>query len=113
MRLRGLSELYGALVMLAASAAVAAVLVPWLEAQAPRPEPPRPVKVLEVNETHALCLTTGPWDTGYWLRVGNFTYWVYVNDTDGDGLLDPTPGEPGATVPPGTYVLVTPPWPCR
>lgn len=112
--LRGLSELYAALVLMLASIAIAPMIVKVFAAQEAGQGADRPVVVLRVNDTHALCYTVKGWDTGETREVLglDFRFWVYSSDVDGDGLLDPVEGSVGETVPADTYVLVTPPIVC-
>ncbi len=112
--MRGVSELYGALILLAVTLVLIPPIVRLAENQlaAASKTSLRPIKVLDVNETHAVCYTVTSWDPRPWIEKVNLTYLVYVADFDGDGFLDPIPGD-GGTVPPGRYLLVSPPWVCR
>jgi len=107
--MRGISELYAALIILLASVAVVAALYPWMEAHVPKPEPPRPVRVLELNSSHVVCyVPPGVYvNLTYWHSVGNFSCWPVPDITS--STLQPCP----SILPPGTYILVTPPWLCR
>ncbi len=113
-RFRGLSELYAALILMLASIVIAPMIVRVFAAQGAVREAARPITVFRVNETHALCYTVQGWDTGETRDVlgVDFRFWTYTSDADGDGLLDPVEGSVGETVPPDTYVLVTPPIIC-
>lgn len=104
--MRALSELYAAILLFAAGVAAVSMLYPWLEAQIPKPEPPRPVRVLEVNETHVVCYTPFTVNLTYWQQVGSFQCWLVPNITS--NVLGPCP----PVLEPGTYILVTPPWLC-
>ena len=112
--LRGLSELYAALVLMLASIVIAPMIINVFATQGAIHEAARPVTVFRVNDTHALCYTVQGWDTGETRDVLglDFRFWTYTSDVDGDGLLDPVEGSAGGTVPAGTYVLVTPPIIC-
>ena len=106
-RMRAIAELYAALVLLAAAAAIAPMLYSYIENHMPRPQPPRPVLVLELNETHVVCYTPMDVNLTYWRAVGSFQCWIVPNLTS--STLQPCPD----VVPRGTYILVTPPWLCR
>ena len=113
--MRGLSELYSALILLGVSLillpAVLRVVTSYYEEASKTSI--RPVKVANINSTYALCYSVGQWDTRPWReKLSNMTVYVFINDTDRDGLLDPTP-YPYPIVPPGRYLLVSPPWLCR
>lgn len=105
-RVRALSELYAALLLFAASIAVVSVIYGYIEAHAPKPGPARPVRVLEVNETHVICYTPAAVDLTYWRQVGPVQCWL-VPDIN-SSTFHPCP----SIVPPGAYILVAPPWLC-
>ncbi|HID40757.1 MAG TPA: hypothetical protein EYP33_01220 [Pyrodictium sp.] len=104
--MRALSELYAALILFIASVTIAGMLYSYVEAHIPRPEPPRPVRVLELNETHVVCYAPVDVNITYWQTVGDFQCWL-VPDIN-SSTFHPCP----SIVPPGTYILVTPPWLC-
>ncbi|BES82559.1 hypothetical protein [Pyrodictium abyssi] len=104
--MRALSELYAAILLFAASVAVAGMLYSYVEAHIPRHEPPRPVRVLELNETHVVCYTPFTVNLTYWQTVGSFSCWLVPNISS--SALDPCP----PVLEPGTYILVSPPWLC-
>ena len=105
--MRGISELYAALIILAVSVAVAGTIYSWIEAHTPKPEPPRPVKVLEVNETHVVCYAPVDVNITYWQTVGGFSCWLVPDIAS--STLQPC----SSLVPQGTYILVSPPWLCK
>ncbi len=105
--MRAIAELYAALILLAAAVAIAPMLYKWIQAHTPKPEPPRPVKVVEINETHVVCYVPITVNLTYWRTVGSFQCWIVPNITS--NTLQPCP----SIVPQGTYILVTPPWLCR
>jgi len=105
-RMRGISELYGALIVFLASVVAASMLYTWVEAHTPKPEPPRPVRVLEVNETHVVCYTPFTVNLTYWQQVGSFQCWLVPNMSS--SVLEPCP----PVLEPDTYILVSPPWLC-
>jgi len=108
-RMRGIAELYAALILLAAGTALAAMLYTWIEAHAPRSEYPRPVRVVDINETHVVCYVPPGMvvNLTYWQTVGNFSCWLVPNITY--NVLQPC----SSILEPGTYILVSPPWLCR
>jgi len=107
--MRAVAELYAALLLLAIGAAVAGLLIPWIEAQMPKPAPPRPLRVVDINETHVVCyVPQGMYvNLTYWQHVGSFQCWLLPNLTS--NVLQSCP----PVLEPGTFILVTPPWLCR
>ena len=112
--MRGISEFYGALILFALSLA----LIPYALSIAKGLKSSlasasvRPLLVTRINATHALCYVQAPWEPSRTRSIIEFRFWLYSTDIDGDGFLDPSPGIFNSTVPPGTYVLVTPPIVC-
>ena len=108
-RMRGIAELYAALLLLAVGAAVVVAMYPWIEAHFPKLEPPRPVRVLEVNSSYVVCyVPPGVYvNLTYWRIVGSFSCWLVPNITS--STLQPCP----SILEPGTYILVSPPWLCK
>ena len=108
-RMRAIAELYAALILLAVGAALAAMLYTWIEAHTPKPEPPRPVRVIEINSSYVVCyVPPGVYvNLTYWRTVEVFQCWLVPNITS--STLTPCP----PILQPETYVLVSPPWLCR
>ncbi len=107
MRPRAVSELYAALILLTLSIIVASILAKWVATHIPQEEPTRPILVLKINETHAICYTSDTVNLSYWRDVGEFKCWI-LPDIDGNTLsICPQ------IVSEDTYILITPPWLCR
>lgn len=107
--MRAVAELYAALILLAAGVAVAALMYPWIENHMPRPSPPRPVRVVEINDSYVVCyVPQGVYvNLTYWHTVGSFECRLVPNMTS--NTLTPCP----SILEPGTYILVSPPWLCK
>jgi hypothetical protein len=115
LKLRGLSELYAALILLITSIIIAPKIIGLVSvySSGSGADHIRPVLVVEINETHALCYVVENWEP-YKTKeiIGDFRYWVYLYDVDGDGFLDPVIGSYEDVIPRDTYVLVSPPIVC-
>ena len=115
LRLRGLSELYAALILLITSIIIAPKIISLADIHSSEDNVGhiRPVLVIKINETHALCYVVENWEP-YKTKeiIGDFRYWVYLYDIDGDGFLDPVIGSYEDVIPRDTYVLVSPPIVC-
>ncbi len=115
LRLKGISEFYAALVLLITSIVIAPKIISLINTyySGIKASHVRPILVVEINETHALCYVAESWEPYKTKEIlGDFKYWVYLYDIDSDGFLDPIVGNYGDIVPRDTYVLVSPPIIC-
>ena len=105
--MRCLSELYGALILLALGVGLAATIYTAVNAAVQiEHENPKPILLVRINDTHAICYVAKPLNLTYWHSVGTFTCWIIPPLTSSS--LEPC----GSTLPADTYILVSPPWLC-